>query len=431
MNLRSSWVAETGQTREDTRLTQTGVTTLTNPVQVRSGVLPGSYTGEHRLAGFWTFGASAMTATVSEGRAVIQGEISQGVYPVTLPSSVDVTFDPGDAQYGRIDLIVIRVYDNLYDSSNRNEAKVEIIKGVPAQAPQPPAVPPRSLVLYEVTVPATVSAGNGGIPWATALNDLRTPVVALGGILPVEGQVHGGAYPGQYQDSGGSLQRWDGSAWVPYPSALGGIAPSGMVTTASYTGQYRDGAGTLQRWDGNAWVPLGGIAPAGTVTTAAYTGQYRDTPNGQLQRWNGTVWAPVVAGPYFVDNSDYGDTTSTTWTSTLAGRATNPLTLNFVAPASRAVVVDFGCRMKSHSADHYAFMALKLMQGGTVVGDLDDEYATIAASPHLISVSTTRRLSNLTPGATYNLTAFFRIHPNTTTLKGGFDNTYIKVDPLP
>ncbi|GEB56558.1 hypothetical protein [Streptomyces gardneri] len=431
MNLRSSWVAETGQTREDTRLTQTGVTTLANPVQVRSGVLPGSYTGEHRLAAFWTFGASAMTATVSEGRAVIQGEISQGVYPVTLPSSVDVTFEPGDAQYGRIDLIVIRIYDNLYDSSNRNEAKVEIIKGVPAQAPHAPAVPPRSLVLYEVTVPATVSAGNGGIPWATALNDLRTPVVALGGILPVEGAVHDGAYPGQYQDSGGALQRWDGSAWVPYPSALGGIAPAGTVTTASYTGQYRDTNGSLQRWDGNAWVPIGGIAPPGTLTTGSYAGQYRDTPGGQLQRWNGTTWGPAVPGPYFVDNSDYGDTTSLTWTSTLAGRATNPLALNFVAPPSRAVVVSFGARMKSHSADHYAFMALKLTQGATVVGDLDDEYATVAASPHLISVATTRRLSNLTAGATYTLTAFFKMVTNTTSLKGGFDNTFIKVDPLP
>ncbi|MER5964224.1 hypothetical protein [Streptomyces sp. NPDC002057] len=394
MNLRSSWVAETGQTREDTRLTQTGATTLTNPVQVRSGILPGSYTGQHRLSGFWTKGASAMTATVAEGRAVVQGEISQGAYPVALPASQDVTFDPGDAQYGRIDLIVIRVYDNLYDSSNRNEAKVEIIKGVAAQAPQPPAVPARCLALYEVTVPATVSAGNGGIPWATSLKDLRTPVVSLGGILPVEGPVYPGAFPGQYQDSGGALQRWDGGAWVSYPSALGGIAPAGAVTTASYTGQYRDTAG------------------------------------GQLQRWNGTAWTSAVPGPYFVDNGDYGDTTSTTYTPTLAGRITNPLAVSFIAPPSRAIVVHYGCKMKSRD-DHYAYMALRLTQGATVVNDLDDEYAVTAASTTLLSASASRRLSNLTPGATYTLTAHFRILANTLGLKAGFDNTFIKVDPLP
>ncbi|QES07801.1 hypothetical protein DEJ44_20795 [Streptomyces venezuelae] len=397
MNLRSSWVAETGQTREDTRLNQVGATTMINPVQVRSGILPGSYDGKWRLSGFWMDKASAMTATVSEGRAVIQGDISQGVYPVALPASEQVTFAAGDAQYGRIDLVVLKIYDNLYDGSTRNEAKVEIIRGVPGQAPQAPVAPPRSLPLYEVTVPAGASAGNGGIPWNTALKDLRTPVVALGGILPVEGPVLPGAHPGQYQDTANNqLQRWDGGQWVAYPEAIGGIVPSSASTL-----------------------------------TASYTGQYRDTPGGQLQRWNGSAWTPAVPGPYFVDNGDFGDTASTAYTPTLGGRATNPLTVNFVAPPSKAVAVSFGCKLRSGSPDHYAYMALKLTQGATVVNDLDDDYATIAASQHMVSVSTTRRYSNLTPGATYTLTAHFRVIANTLGLKGGFDNTYIKVDPLP
>ncbi|APE23334.1 MULTISPECIES: hypothetical protein [Streptomyces] len=397
MNLRSSWVAETGQTREDTRLNQVGATTMINPVQVRSGILPGSYDGKWRLSGFWMDKASAMTATVSEGRAVIQGDISQGVYPVALPASEQVTFAAGDAQYGRIDLVVLKIYDNLYDGSTRNEAKVEIIRGVPGQAPQAPVAPPRSLPLYEVTVPAGASAGNGGIPWNTALKDLRTPVVALGGILPVEGPVLPGAHPGQYQDTANNqLQRWDGGQWVAYPEAIGGIIPSSASTL-----------------------------------TASYTGQYRDTPGGQLQRWNGSAWTPAVPGPYFVDNGDFGDTASTAYTPTLGGRATNPLTVNFVAPPSKAVAVSFGCKLRSGSPDHYAYMALKLTQGATVVNDLDDDYATIAASQHMVSVSTTRRYSNLTPGATYTLTAHFRVIANTLGLKGGFDNTYIKVDPLP
>lgn len=397
MNLRSSWVAETGQTREDTRLTQTGVTTMTNPVQVRSGILPGSYGGQYRLSGFWTFGSAAMSATVSEGRAVIQGEISQGVFPVTLPASAVVTFAPGNALYRRIDLLVLRIHDKLYDGGERTEATIEIIQGVAEQDPKVPVVPPRCLPLYEVTVPAGASAGNGGIPWASALNDLRTPVVALGGILPVEGAVLPGAYPGQYQDASGALQRWDGGAWVSYPSALGGVIPNSASTTP-----------------------------------ASYTGQYRDSADGKLQRWNGTSWVQVVPnGPYFVDNGDYGDTSSITYTSTLAGRITNPLTLSFVAPPSKAVAVSFGCKMRSTSADHYSYMALKLTQGATVVTDLDDDYAAIAASQHMVSVASSRRYSNLTPGATYTLTAFFRVITNNLTLKAGFDNTFIKVDPLP
>ncbi|MFF1507785.1 hypothetical protein [Streptomyces sp. NPDC058326] len=393
MNLRSSWVAETGQTREDTRLTQTGVTTMANPVQVRSGILPGSYDGQYRLSGFWTFGSAAMSATVSEGRAVIQGDIAQGVYPVTLPASEVVTFAPGNAQYNRVDLLVLRIYDNLYDSSERTEATVEIIQGVPEQDPKAPLVPARCLPLYEVLVPAGVSAGNGGIPWDSSLKDLRTPVVSLGGILPVEGPVQPGAYPGQYQDAGGALQRWDGGAWVSYPSALGGIIPSSASTTP-----------------------------------ASYTGQYRDTVGGQLQRWNGSAWVPAVTGPYYADNSDYGDTTSTTYTSTLVARATNPLTLTFVAPPSKAVLVTFGARMKSADT-HYGFMALRLTQGTTVVNDLNDEYAAIVASDTTVSVSAMRRLSGLTPGLSYTFTAFFKINTNSAGLKAGFDNTFIRVDP--
>ncbi|MEU2654664.1 hypothetical protein ABZ615_05000 [Streptomyces sp. NPDC007325] len=396
MNLRSSWVATTGQTREDTRLTQTGVTTLANPVQVRSGILPGSYDGQYRLAAFWTFGSAPMTATVSEGRAVIQGEISQGAYPVTLPNSETLTFTPGHAQYNRIDLIVLKVYDGLYDAdSQRYEAKLEIIQGTADAVPQIPQIPPRCLPLYEVLVPAGVSAGNGGIPWNTSLKDLRTPVVSLGGILPVEGAVQPGAYPGQYQDGGGALQRWDGGAWVPYPSALGGIVPN-----------------------------------SASSTPASYTGQYRDSTTGILQRWNGTAWVAAVPGPYFTDNSDQGETASGTYVSTLAGRATNPLKVNFVVPPSKAVAVSFGCRMRSRD-DLYAYMALELSQNGTVISAPEDEYGIYAASTTTLTASSVRRLSGLTAGATYTLTAYFRVVPNTPAVKAYFDNTYIKVDPLP
>ncbi|WP_411149764.1 hypothetical protein [Streptomyces sp. A30] len=256
MNLRSSWVAETGQTREDTRLTQLGATTPSNPVGVRSGILPGSYSGQHRVSGFWMEGgAGTMKATVYEGRAVIQAENNQGAYPVTLPESLSLTFADGDASNARIDLVVLRIYDDLYDDSGFTKAAVEIIKGTPSAAPVDPPLPDIALPIYRVTVRAGVSAGTGGVNWNNDAEDLRTSVVALGGILPAYGDTGNGAYPGQYRDSGGTLQRWDGSAWVSYPSALGGIAPAGAVTTASYTGQYRDSsAGGLQRWNGSTWV---------------------------------------------------------------------------------------------------------------------------------------------------------------------------------
>ncbi|MFC8504896.1 hypothetical protein ACFU3J_21040 [Streptomyces sp. NPDC057411] len=403
MNLRSSWVAETGQTREDTRLTQTGVTTPLNTVQVRSGILPGSYDGQYRLSGLWMNGTAAMTATVHEGRAVIQGSISQGAYPVALTTEETVTFTAGDAQYGRKDLVVVKIYDNVYDSSNRNEAKIEIVKGVPAQTPVAPAAPPLSLPLWEVTVPAGASAGNGGIPWNSALKDLRTPVVSAGGILPLEGPTQRGTYPGQYQDTpDGQFQRWDGGKWVAYPAGVGGIIPASASTLP-----------------------------------ASYTGQYRAVADGPLQRWNGSAWAPAYPGPYFNDSLDAGYTVSTTYVNTLVERAENPLTVSFVAPESKQAILSFGSRMEltlgsgGTSVASSAFMCVRITQGTTVIREVEDELAAMAsrsADPtDASSVSTVQRLYNLTPGQTYTLTAYYRT--SNATMRAWFDNTYIQVTP--
>ncbi|WP_460068559.1 hypothetical protein [Streptomyces sp. YKOK-I1] len=287
MNLRSSWLAETGQTREDTRLTQLGATTPANPLDVRSGILPGSYDGQYRLSGFWMEGgAGTMTATVHEGRAVVQGGSGQGAYPVTLPEPLTLTFTDGDAQYARIDVVVLRIYDDMYDDSGFTKAAVEIVRGTPAATPAVPALPGVCLPVYQVRVRAGISAGNGGVNWSSSdVTDLRTPTVAAGGILPVVGETGNGAYPGQYRDSGGALQRWDGSAWVPYPLALGGVAPAGAVTTASYTGQYRDGSdGNLQRWDGSSWVSYQRIPSWTNYTPVWYssTGTAPVVGNGSL-----------------------------------------------------------------------------------------------------------------------------------------------------
>ncbi|MGW0945234.1 hypothetical protein ACWD4O_22165 [Streptomyces sp. NPDC002623] len=286
MNLRSSWVAETGQTREDTRLTQLGATTPANPLDVRSGILPGSYDGLYRLAGFWMEGgAGTMTATVHEGRAVVQADSNQGAYPVTLAEPIALTFADGDASYARIDVVVLRIYDNQYDASGFTKAAVEIVKGIPAAAPEVPQLLGIVLPVYQVRVRAGSSAGNGGVNWNDEVTDLRTPTVAVGGILPVVGETGNGAYPGQYRDSGGALQRWDGSAWVGYPSALGGIAPNGAATTASYTGQYRDSSdGTLQRWNGSSWVSYQRVPTWANYTPVWYssTGAAPVVGNGAL-----------------------------------------------------------------------------------------------------------------------------------------------------
>ncbi|MET9950338.1 hypothetical protein ABZ135_02155 [Streptomyces sp. NPDC006339] len=273
MPVRSGWLTPTGQSRQHTRITNIGATTPVNPLGVRSGILPGTIDGKYRVGGLWMSSTGPMTATVYAGKAVIQGGNSDGAYPVALDQDMTITFTDGDALNPRIDLVVLRVYDNDIDLQGRYEAVVEIVKGEPKAAPVAPPAPARSLVLFSVKVKAGASAGTGGIDWAGgASTDLRTTTVATGGILPVYNNAGvSGAYPGQYQDNDNAhyLQRWDGTSWVAYPKEIGGVAPSGTLSTGSYTGQFRENAGVLQRWNGSAWVNYQPPVEVETTTTGA------------------------------------------------------------------------------------------------------------------------------------------------------------------
>ncbi|WP_432134204.1 MULTISPECIES: hypothetical protein [unclassified Streptomyces] len=395
MNARSAWLSPAGQTREDTRVAALGAHTPVSPVATRSGVLPGSYTGEHTVSGFWLAGAAgAMTAEVSTGRAVIQAEESRGAYPVSLTEGVPLTFADGDAQYDRVDLVVLRIYDDAYDGSGRTEAVVEIVPGTPAAVPSAPAAPGLSLPLFQVLVTATASNGNGGINWGTALTDLRPTTVALGGIAPTKpDDTVKGAYPGQYRDVNDALQRWNGTAWVPYPRDIGGIAPAGAVTTGGYTGQYRDSAG------------------------------------GVLQRWNGSAWVPAVTPSAFTASLDAGTTASTTYTAALDNTAVSALTLDFTAPGTGAVLLHFGARMVTQgSTTTAAFMAPRITRGATVVWEpSNDEYSAMYGGTVSCSVSTMWRLYGLTPGTVYTMTALHRSGSASVTC--GFDNIFLRVDP--
>ncbi|CAM5699737.1 hypothetical protein [Streptomyces aurantiogriseus] len=231
MPVRSGWLSPDGQSREDTRLVSLGALTPTSPVATRSGILPGSSNGEFRLSGFTLTGTSGtMSATISPGRAVVQSTDARGAYPVALTEYLPLVFADGNAQYDRIDLVVLRVHDDAYDGSGRFEAVVEIVQGTAAAIPVVPDVPGLSLPLYEVRVPANASTGTNGIPWSTALTGRRTATVAVGGILPVISDTAGGAYPGQYRDIDGQLQRWNGTAWTDYP-----VLPTWQSWTPTWT----------------------------------------------------------------------------------------------------------------------------------------------------------------------------------------------------
>ncbi|MFI9580444.1 hypothetical protein ACIHCQ_01000 [Streptomyces sp. NPDC052236] len=223
MPVRSAWLLnrtdpDGGQSRVDTRLAPTGTMTPTGPLATRDGIIPGSADGKTVIAGLALIADGPMAAKVAPGRAVVQGTEPAGAYPVVLPAHETVTFTDGNPANPRIDLVALRVYDQLFDSSGRTLATLEVIAGEPQATPVAPATPTGAIALHHVRVQAGASAGTGGISWATAVSDRRRATVAAGGILPYTGSLaFNGAYPGQYRDNGKGLERWDGTTWTAYP----------------------------------------------------------------------------------------------------------------------------------------------------------------------------------------------------------------------
>ncbi|MGW1837086.1 hypothetical protein [Streptomyces sp. NPDC002067] len=235
MTVRSGWLLTRdvdggGQTREDTRVVPVGTFAPAGELVTTGGVVPGG-------SPFALAPAGEMEATVGVGRAVVQGATAQGAYPVAVTAPESVVFTAGDAQFPRIDAVVLRVYDDPYDSSGEVEAALEVIEGEPAAAPVAPSVDGAAVVLWEVSVAPGASAGTGGIDWSMAVTDRRDYAVAVGGIAVGNAPA---AYAGQWRDYGGILERSNGAEWEPVVR----LGYSGRLELGDVS-LYRRGAKTL------------------------------------------------------------------------------------------------------------------------------------------------------------------------------------------
>ncbi|MGW4727672.1 hypothetical protein ACWEQC_00460 [Streptomyces shenzhenensis] len=232
MSVRSAWLLPLGQTREDTRLSPVGTFAPESEIQTRDGVIAGGKP-------FAATGAGAMSLQIGIGRALVQGTTMQGAYPVTVDAPETVTFGDGDAQFTRIDAVVLHVYDQLFDEYGQNLAQVEIVTGTPAATPAASSLPPACLRLWDVTIPAGASAGVGGIDWSSALADRRRYTAAYGGIIPRGLTSDVGGYDGQYADIGGTLYRWSEplGTWQVYraPDLPTETATSGLTVASGWS----------------------------------------------------------------------------------------------------------------------------------------------------------------------------------------------------
>lgn len=241
MTIRSAWHINSTQTREDTRLAPIGTVMPGDLGDLSSmgGVLPGPNDPMALTS------TGAMTAQVEVGRAVVQGAAAQGSYPAVITAPEPLTFTDGDAVNDRIDTVAIVVRDDAYDSTGFTDIRCIVVEGTAATSPSAPVMPTTSsMPLFDVLVPAGVSAGTGGIPWSTSITDRRQYTTTFGGI--VIGSNTTGAVAGQYRDTGGPtghLERFDGTNWDGYIRV--GDLPGG-IKFGSDVSLYRNGTGRLQ-----------------------------------------------------------------------------------------------------------------------------------------------------------------------------------------
>ncbi|MEV7212077.1 hypothetical protein AB0O31_03135 [Kitasatospora cineracea] len=240
MTVRSAWLLNPGQTRQDTRLSALGTMSPTGSMTTRSGLIPGGTP--------CTLTMSGMTATISMGRAVIQGTSAQGAYPVTVTVAEPRTLDPGHNSLDRIDTLWLVAYDQLFDTSGQTLATVVYTAGTPSAAPSAPAAPATGnayLRLWDIRVPAGASAG-APPNWTglSLLTDRRVYTTAVGGITPDSAASTGG-YTGQYRDGPTGLERWNGSAWTSVAPAMVSSFVENSVSLTTNSTTYTAGTPAL------------------------------------------------------------------------------------------------------------------------------------------------------------------------------------------
>lgn len=152
---------------------------------------------------------SGVGVSVAPGCAVVTPRDSNnGSYWVSLGAAERLPLQAHHQTYGRVDLIVIRVYDSSVDSSGKYTAVAEVVAGTPAPSPVTPATPAGALLL------ATVTTSNNG---TISIMDNRQYTSATGGVIPVSGGYPTGSAirPGQmiFRQDLRELHVWSGSAW--------------------------------------------------------------------------------------------------------------------------------------------------------------------------------------------------------------------------
>lgn len=144
--------------------------------------------GASSRSGFFSndgWSIASMTFTLQAYRGMVFNNANgsaQGGYFIVSDSASTVIHDAGGAQ-DRHDLVQVRVYDTIYDSSGQQLVQLEIKKG--AEGGSLPAADTLAIPIADVLVPAGRTSGNGGLTAANVTDKRPARLATAGGLQPV------------------------------------------------------------------------------------------------------------------------------------------------------------------------------------------------------------------------------------------------------
>jgi hypothetical protein len=207
--------------------------------------------------------SSGLNVQVAAGYCCVPSPTAgQGGYIFGTLQAQTLSLQAADPVNPRIDLIVARVYDTGNSSSY---CDVEVVTGTAATPASQPSVPAAAIPLASVSVPATAVALASG-----AVTDLRSYVVAPGGILPIANSAAAPAVPAtqvmydmsrnllvQGTGTAGSTALLGSGAWTPalsyVSSPVSDSSSKGSLKQLTSVSVTTDGATDLEiyyKWPG-------------------------------------------------------------------------------------------------------------------------------------------------------------------------------------
>lgn len=199
---------------DERRLTSALLMPGTTPFSARSGRRPGGGGLVTSVVGSPSAARPVLRTSAGAGLVFDPNNAEAGPYRFATPSAVDVTLGdrPGTGA-SRIDLIVARIRDVSVGVGAEDNLKIEVVQGNPGSSPSAPALPPLSMLVSTINVPAS---------GAIAITNSTEIAVAAGGILPVSStaemnklKTDGIAYRGLAVSNAqtDALHRYDGTNW--------------------------------------------------------------------------------------------------------------------------------------------------------------------------------------------------------------------------